>query len=49
MMTSMVAPGFIGKAPGPVPQAIKSPGFSVIALDRWLTISAGCMNKSLTG
>ena len=30
IMTSMVMPDFIGKAPGPVPHAIISPGISVM-------------------
>jgi len=45
---SISLPGFIGSAPGPVAQAITSPGNSVISADNKLTIWCGAKMRSLT-
>ena len=49
MVMSMVAPGFIGRAPGPVPQAMRSPGCNVTKCESFETISAGWRNRSVSG
>ena len=41
MITSTRVPGFMGKTPEDVPQAIRSPGTKVMQCDKALTICAG--------
>ena len=47
--TSIVLPGFIFPAPTDVPQAITSPGISVMSREIALTRWAGFISMSLTG
>ena len=47
--TSTIIPGFTGRAPIDVPQAITSPGFNVMSRERQLIIFSGDKIMSLAG
>ena len=47
--TTTSIPAFTGAAPSEVPQAMTSPGFSVMSWDKRLTISGGDRIMSLAG